>query len=168
MTPPTRAVSQQTNTLIQPETGEALISVVENQVLDLLSVDEISSAIRSQKNGRGRKTPRSEWRHKMWGMIDMDQLSELTLTGREFAVFGKIAAKVENKVNIAHISQAEICRALGMSSASVSNICKELVRRHILIRIDRDHWEVSPWLYYRGSSADWEAATERAPELVLA
>lgn len=160
-----RTLGQRDELVVNDATGE-VHSLAGGVEVDLIGVEEIAGAIRAQRNGRGRKKPGEGWSHKVWGMIDMEVAAKLSLSAREFSVLLTIAAKVENKINIAHMSQAEICRATGMDSGNVARIVRKLVGRNLLIRQDRDHWMISPWLYYRGSSPEWEEATAKAEELV--
>lgn len=135
-------------------TGEEREVLVETGAL-VESIADEANATASQKRQRQLKASR----HKKFVMMDLNWLKRADMTNVEWAVFTAIAGSTGRDNEPANVGASTLATRLRRSERAVQNALTALVRRRIVIRVQRGAYLVSPHLAFRGSLTDWSALT---------
>lgn len=131
---------------------------LKGHVVETGQVVEIN-APRRRKRKRG-------WREHV-GMLDLELMTKLELTGGESRVFFCLLKHVPERGGAeSFVFVEEIAQELGVSGQYVSQIMKRLRDRQIVFTIRQGKHRVNTWLAYNGDFESWNSEAEKDPEPV--
>lgn len=125
-------------------------------------VDETGQQVTIQAPRRRKR--RKGWRDRV-GLVDMDVMVKLELTGLDYRVlFGLMSFIPEKGGCDAYCTQRELADKLGIHQPTVSKILKQFQERYIATRVRSGRWHVNAWIVYNGDFDSWNMEAEIDPE----